>query len=266
MAVVVALVFLAFVLPASDFVGRVAVPNVAHAAPQLALNAARAKRGRSKSKTSKRAKKRRSKRFKKCVWRKGKRRCRYKTRYRGHRARDSELRTTTLPKPSGHLWFYLVNLREEVQVDLYDEFGNINIESLAALDHGFRCNRTKEERAVDPRLYEMLSRIQDHFGGKRIDLVSGFRLQKNQGSRHAHASAMDIRIPEINNKELYNYAKSLDQGGMGIGLYPTSRFVHIDFRAPGSPSYRWIDYSGPKRSRRARARAKKRRARRAQLR
>ena len=24
---------------------------------------------------------------------------------------------------------------------------------------------------------------------------------------------------------------------MGIGIYPTSGFVHIDFRAPGEPSF-----------------------------
>jgi hypothetical protein len=32
---------------------------------------------------------------------------------------------------------------------------------------------------------------------------------------------------------------------MGIGLYPTSQFIHVDFRAPGEPSYRWTDTSGP---------------------
>jgi hypothetical protein len=32
---------------------------------------------------------------------------------------------------------------------------------------------------------------------------------------------------------------------MGVGLYPTSGFIHVDFRAPGEPSYRWTDYSGP---------------------
>ena len=30
---------------------------------------------------------------------------------------------------------------------------------------------------------------------------------------------------------------------MGIGLYPRDGFVHIDFRAPGQPSYRWTDRS-----------------------
>ena len=64
---------------------------------------------------------------------------------------------------------------------------------LAKLDHIFRCRKTDEERAVDPRLYEMLSRIYDHFDTP-IDLISGFRFQRNEGSRHFHGSAMDICI------------------------------------------------------------------------
>ena len=98
-------------------------------------------------------------------------------------------------------------------------------------------------RSVDPRLYEILSIISDHFGGKRVELISGFRFQKNEGSRHYHASAMDIRVPGVSTRELYKFAESLDTGGMGIGLYPRSGFVHVDMRAPGDPSYRWVDRS-----------------------
>ena len=47
------------------------------------------------------------------------------------------------------------------------------------------------------------------------------------------------------NKEMYAYAESLDAGGMGIGIYPRSGFIHVDFRAPGEPSYRRTDYSPP---------------------
>jgi hypothetical protein len=55
---------------------------------------------------------------------------------------------------------------------------------------------------------------------------------------------MDIRIPGVSINEMYKYAESLDAGGMGLGIYPTSQFIHVDFRAPGEPSYRWTDYSG----------------------
>jgi hypothetical protein len=91
----------------------------------------------------------------------------------------------------------------------------------------------------------MLSRIYDHFGGQQIELVSGFRFQERDSSRHYHASAMDIRIKGVSIKDMYAYAESLDAGGMGLGIYPTSQFIHVDFRAPGEPSYRWTDRSGP---------------------
>ena len=40
-------------------------------------------------------------------------------------------------------------------------------------------------------------------------------------------------------KKIEAFAETLDRGGMGIGIYPRSQFVHIDVRSP--PSYRWID-------------------------
>jgi hypothetical protein len=56
---------------------------------------------------------------------------------------------------------------------------------------------------------------------------------------------MDIRIEGVTIDELYAYAESLDMGGMGVGLYPTSQFIHFDYRAPGEPSYRWTDWTAP---------------------
>ena len=171
------------------------------------------------------------------------RRCRYVKYFQGRGVPDSALRTEPLPKPSGDIHFWSVNFREEVKVNLYDKNGDIDEAVLAELDHGFRCKRTKQERAVDPRLFEILSIISDHFGNERVELVSGFRFQKDEGSRHFHASAMDIRIPGVSTKELYKFAESLDSGGMGIGIYPRGKFVHVDFRAPGAKSYRWTDTS-----------------------
>ena len=54
---------------------------------------------------------------------------------------------------------------------------------------------------------------------------------------------MDIRVDGVSPKQVYQFVQTLDQGGMGMGIYPNSHFVHVDFRAPGEPSYRWTDYS-----------------------
>jgi uncharacterized protein YcbK (DUF882 family) len=164
--------------------------------------------------------------------------------FSGHNAVKSALRTDPLDKPSGEVALRAENLAEEVKVNIYKPDGSFDEASLAKLDDLFRCVKTGEVRAVRRELYEQLSRIYDHFGGKTVYLVSGFRFAERNSSRHYHASAMDIRIPGVSINEMYRYAESLDGGGMGVGLYPTSGFIHVDFRAPGEPSYRWVDYSG----------------------
>jgi uncharacterized protein YcbK (DUF882 family) len=164
-------------------------------------------------------------------------------RFTGHNAPKRGLRTAPLPRPSGWLHIYAENLREEVNVNIYNPDGSFNQESLAALDQLWRDFRRKEVRAVDPHLYEMMSIVYDHFGQKKILLGSGFRVEQNT-SRHYHASAADFRIEGLSYKTVYAYVQTLDMGGMGMGQYPTSQFVHMDYRAPGEPSFRWTDTAG----------------------
>jgi uncharacterized protein YcbK (DUF882 family) len=175
---------------------------------------------------------------------KGKGKKRRVSEFSGHNAAKSSLRTEPLPKPSGEVWLRAENLGEEFRGNIYKPDGSFDDASLAKLDDMFRCTQTGEVRAVNAHLYEQLSRIYDHFEGKKVSLVSGFRFAERDSSRHFHASAMDIKVAGVSINELYKFAESLDMGGMGIGLYPTSQFVHVDFRAPGEPSFRWVDTSG----------------------
>jgi uncharacterized protein YcbK (DUF882 family) len=162
--------------------------------------------------------------------------------FSGRLAKAEELRSDPLTKPSGHISLVAVNFREELDVDLYNEDGSFNDDALDQLNHLWRCKRTDTEKAIDPHLFEMISRIYDHFG-KRIELVSGFRNQQRTSSYHFHGSASDIRIPGVSDKELHKFIGSLDAGGMGLGIYPRAGFVHVDIRP--EPSYRWVDYSPP---------------------
>ena len=216
----------------------------AEAAPKL--NAAA--RSDSKSRSSDSAKRKKSSNkgsTKQCSTVGGKKKCKRIAVFQGHNAARSKLRVEPLVPPSGDIWLRAENLAQEVRVNIYKEDGSLNEASLAQLDELFRCKQTGEVRAVRSELYEQLSRIYDHFGGKRVDLVSGFRFAERSSSRHFHASAMDIRIAGVSIRDMYAYAESLDGGNMGIGLYPTSGFIHVDFRAQGEPSYRWTDLSGP---------------------
>jgi uncharacterized protein YcbK (DUF882 family) len=152
--------------------------------------------------------------------------------------------STDARKPSGDVWLYAENLGEQVRVNIYKADGTFDDAALAKLDELFRCKRTGEVRAVRPELYEKLSQIFDRFGGKRVELISGFRFDDKSSSRHFHASAMDIRVPGASLGAMHRYALSLDRDErlrLGIGLYPSGSFIHVDIRAPGEPSYRWTD-------------------------
>jgi uncharacterized protein YcbK (DUF882 family) len=163
--------------------------------------------------------------------------------FSGYQVGETKLRNEPLPRPSGHLKLFAVNFNEGLEVHLYDENGEFAEGALDQLNHFWRCKRTGTEKPIDPHLFEILSLVYDHFEGRTIELVSGFRNQKRQTSFHFHGSAADIRIPGVSEKVLHAYVESLDVGGMGIGIYPRGGFIHVDVRP--EPSYRWTDYSPP---------------------
>jgi uncharacterized protein YcbK (DUF882 family) len=218
---------------------------VAPAVLDVGEPAAWAKKKKKKSKKNTKVKVCTERTVKKNGKKKKKKSCEYVAQFSGHNAPKDTLRTEPLERPSGNVWVWSQNLHQEVQVNIYAADGSFDEAALAQLDDVFRCRRSYEVRAVDPRLYEQLSRIQDHFESARVELVSGFRYKERSSSRHYHASAMDIKFQGVSIKDLYAYAQTLDLGGMGIGIYPNSGFVHVDYRAPGEPSYRWTDRSYP---------------------
>jgi len=155
----------------------------------------------------------------------------------------ARLRALPAALPSGELFVLATNLREQVHVNLFNLDGTFDAEALLALDRVWRCKRTGHRRAVDPRLLEILSHVYDKYG-HRIQLLSGFRDQENTHSFHYQGAAADIRVPGVSIRALRRFVESLDHGGMGVGFYPRSGFVHVDVRPP--PSYRWVDTNKPK--------------------
>jgi uncharacterized protein YcbK (DUF882 family) len=164
-------------------------------------------------------------------------------RFTGRVVPEGSLRKEPLPMPSGNLELRMLGLDESVKVNIYNEDGSYNIESLRSLDHILRCRRTDDEKPIEPRLFTILSHVYDHFGGKPIDIVSGYRNQRKKTSNHYKGTATDIRIEGVTPKKVEAFAETLDTGGLGIGIYPRGQFVHIDVRP--LPSYRWVDFSAP---------------------
>jgi len=165
-------------------------------------------------------------------------------RFSGRVVPEDQLRTEPLARPSGNI--HLVSAadpNDQAKVNIYNKDGSYNIEAMDELNHVLRCRRTDVEKLMDPQLLTYLSAVYDHFGGKPLEVVSGYRNQRKLSSNHTKGTASDIRISGVSIKQIKAFAETLDRGGMGIGIYPVSGFVHIDVRPP--PSYRWTDYSPP---------------------
>jgi len=94
---------------------------------------------------------------------------------------------------------------------------------------------------IDPQLIRLVAKVSDTFGGKPIQVVSGYRLESYAWqSRHKTGHAVDFAIPGVPNGAVRDFVKGLPN--VGIGYYPNSHFVHLDVR--GQWTY-WVDYSGP---------------------
>lgn len=104
--------------------------------------------------------------------------------------------------------------------------------------------RTGQHQPINDRLIRILVKVSDHFGGKPIKVVSGYRpyspTQYTPHSRHNSGHAVDFAIPGVSNTVLRDYCRKL--ANVGCGYYPNSSFVHLDVRE--SAAY-WVDFSGP---------------------
>jgi uncharacterized protein YcbK (DUF882 family) len=176
--------------------------------------------------------------------RRGKSRRGHGAKFAGRVVAESTLRDDPLPRPSGNLEIVsLANPTDRAKVNIYNADGSYSITAIEDLNFVLRCRRTDDEKPIDIQLLTWMSLIYDHFGAKPLQIVSGYRNQRKQTSNHFKGRAMDIRIEGVSPKQVRSFAETLDRGGMGIGFYPVSGFVHIDVRSP--PSYRWVDKSPP---------------------
>lgn len=153
------------------------------------------------------------------------------------------VRAEATTRHTPQLWLYNVHTRQEVQLDPYAYNGVLDWNVWSRLNGFFRSWRTHEAHPIAPKLLELLVGIQARYGGRRIELVSGFRSPGERDSlsqsNHFEGDAADIRIPGVANRELFELCRSLPN--VGCGLYPNGSHVHIDVR-PRSAI--WVDLSG----------------------
>lgn len=114
------------------------------------------------------------------------------------------------------------------------------VDAPASLDGGDADFVAPDIRRLHAGLLPLLARLSERFPDRAIEIVSGYRPNARDGSRHRFGRALDLRVEGVPIDEV---RASLDaEPETGVGLYPTSGFVHLDVR---SERVRWVDDSGP---------------------
>jgi hypothetical protein len=132
--------------------------------------------------------------------------------------------------------------------------GSVLPEAYAAIHALLAPGRSGDDAMIDRDLVKLMVRVSDVFGGRPLQLVSGYR--PGHRSRHAHGAAIDFYVQGVPNWAVRDYGLTLDK--VGVGYYPNSNHVHLDVRDRKTT---WVDLSKP--GKRARyVKSKKRRAKR----
>jgi uncharacterized protein YcbK (DUF882 family) len=138
------------------------------------------------------------------------------------------------------LSLHTVNRGESLAIASTADDGGFTAVDLDRVAHLLRA-ATGEEHPIDPRTLSLAYRIQLHFAVPEIRVVSGYRVpHRGSRSNHGKGRAIDLIVPGTADEEVARFAREL--GFVGVGVYPTSQFVHVDIRPR---SYFWVDSSGP---------------------
>jgi uncharacterized protein YcbK (DUF882 family) len=151
--------------------------------------------------------------------------------------------TTPVPRdPRGRAMLSLttVNRHESLAIAALGDDGGFASEDLDRAATLLRAS-SGDEHPVDPRTLDLVYRIERHFEVPEIRVVSGYRVPKpGSHSNHGKGRAIDLIVPGVADEDVAGYVREI--GFVGVGVYPTSQFVHVDIRPR---SYFWVDSSGP---------------------
>ena len=127
---------------------------------------------------------------------------------------------------------------KKIDVRYKDKHGYYTPDGVEVIFDFMRCRKTGERIPIALNLIELLDHMQDHFGGREIQIVSAYRSPRLNGnlrrsghrvaknSYHMKGMAIDFRMPGISNRQIRNYAMAIKSGG--IGYYGRRNFIHLD--------------------------------------
>jgi uncharacterized protein YcbK (DUF882 family) len=147
-------------------------------------------------------------------------------------------------------------LAAPVEVNFYDEndhqAGTVAIwrdgatdeDTTAQIKKLFRCRSTFRQKKIAAKTLAMLADVSEHYPGKVLEYVSGYRVGSGESSTSPHRDgrAIDFRVRGVQLREIRDYLwKTYTE--VGVGWYPVEQFVHIDTR-PGLHDTAWTFLNG----------------------
>jgi uncharacterized protein YcbK (DUF882 family) len=124
-----------------------------------------------------------------------------------------------------------VNTRERASFNVGPR-GFVPADQVAAVNAFFRCRRTGNEHAISPDVLVLLADISDHWPGRTIEIISGFRAAPYGAphSRHFSGNAIDLRVRGVRTTAVRDFVWR-EHEGIGVGHYAEGNFVHVDARS-----------------------------------
>ena len=147
------------------------------------------------------------------------------------------------PKHPGVVHLTRLASMEDAITTVRDRAGRVPKGALPVFGRMLRA-KSGAVHGIDARLVALVGVVSDHFAGRRLEVVSGYRpyspKQHTPHSNHNVGHAMDFRVVGVPNEVVRDYCRTLRN--VGVGYYPNSVFVHLDVR--NEPAY-WVDFSKP---------------------
>ncbi len=121
----------------------------------------------------------------------------------------------------------------------YWQDGYYVADEITAINHLLRDHRSGEAGMMEPRLLDLLFRLQQGLGLERpYEVISAYRSPQTNAllsqastgvakkSLHMEGRAIDVHLPGDALQHLLRAARQLRGGG--VGYYPRSDFIHLD--------------------------------------
>jgi uncharacterized protein YcbK (DUF882 family) len=146
-------------------------------------------------------------------------------------------------KQRGVVEFYRIWSQETERIRLVDARGRVKLATQNTMREFLRPRESRKRKTPNARLLSLVAQVSDHYGGRTLHVVSGYRPPgglTRATSRHVAGEALDFRIPGVPLTELRDYCAHFEN--VGVGYYPRTQFVHLDVRRQAA---RWTDWSLP---------------------